>query len=148
MIGENIFAWSTSVLLNMYTVSPQISTQNFLDSKTYNWPLVKTTVNHRHQPRCHHSQLYLGRFKESYNEGIKVQVRRTIKNHSFLSRKKGHRLCLNFPEPRVLVHSRCLKPHFRINVSFFCCPLFFNPQVRIKKMANVVTYYLSPLGLT
>ena len=96
MIGENIFAWSTSVLLNMYTVSPQISTQNFLDSKTYNWPLVKTTVNHRHQPRCHHSQLYLGRFKESYNEGIKVQVRRTIKNHSFLSPKKRTQALLKF----------------------------------------------------
>ena len=43
--------------------------------------------------------------------------------------------------------SRCLNPRFKINVPLFCCPLFFNSQVRTKKMANIVTYYLSPLGL-
>ena len=34
------------------------------------------------------SEEYQGRFKESNNLGIKVQVKRTFKSYSFLSRKK------------------------------------------------------------
>ena len=102
--------------------------KKFLDNKTYNWPLVKTIVNHRHQAGCHHSEVYLRRSKESNNQGIKVQVKRTLKSYSFLSRKKDEPgSAWNFPEPWVIVPSKCLNPHFKINVLLFCCPLFFTP---------------------
>ena len=64
-------------------------TRKFLDNKTYNWRLVKTIVNNRHQPECHHSEPYLGKSEESNNQGIKVQVKRAFKSYSFCHDKKG-----------------------------------------------------------
>ena len=58
-----------------------------------------------------HSEPYLGWSKESNNQGIKVQVKRTFKSYSFSSRrKKQTNSAWNFLEPRVLVYSRCLNP--------------------------------------
>ena len=62
-------------------------TKSFLITKptTDNW---SKPANHRHQPGCHHSELYLGRSKESNNQGTKLQVKRTVKNYSFCHEKK------------------------------------------------------------
>ena len=62
-------------------------TKSFLITKptTDNW---SKPVNHRHQPGYHHSELYLGRSKESNNQGSKVQVKRTVKSYSFCHKKK------------------------------------------------------------
>ena len=128
--------------------------KNFLNNKTYYWPLVKTIINPRHECRRVYiffdSEPYLSRATESNNQGIKVQVKRTFKSYSFLLqnknkykyKKKQIGSPWNFIEIRVLVCRRCLNPHFRINVSLFCCLLFFNPKSGSTK---IVTYYFSAL---
>ena len=58
--------------------------------------MVKIIVNHRHQPGCHHSEPHPARSKESNNQGIKQQVKRTFKSYFFCHEKKRDRRCLKF----------------------------------------------------
>ena len=87
--------------------------------------MVKTIINHRHQPGCHHSEPYLDRYKEFNNQGIKVQVKRTFKS-CFLSRKKqGTGSAWSFLEFWVLVHCRFLKPTFQNQCSLIMLSFLF-----------------------
>ena len=114
-----------------------------------NWPSVKTIINPRHQLSVYlffDSKPYLGRSKKSTNQGRELQVKRTF----FKKNQPGS--AWNFPEPLVLVCSRCfnsLPSHFKINVSLFCCSLFFNSQalsfrIILKDTSSNILY--TPLG--
>ena len=72
------------------------------------------------------SDPYLGRCKESGNQGIKVQVKRPFKSYSYLSHTHAHRhtkqtgSAWNFSEPWVLVCSRCLNLPLQNQCPVFC----------------------------
>ena len=90
-----------------------------------------------------HSEPYIDRSTESNNQGIKVQVKRTFKSYSFLShtqnktnKKKRWTLLEIFLKVECQCAAGASIPYFKINFPLFCCPLFFNPQVRINKKAN------------
>ena len=64
------------------------------------------------------SEPYLRWSKESNNQAVKVQFKRTFKSYSFLLQKKQTDSAWNFSECQVLVWSRCFKPQFQNQ-----CPL-------------------------
>ena len=109
----------------------------FLDNKTYNWPLTKTIILPRQRVGCvsfFESELHLGRSKEFNNEGIKVQVNRTLKSYSFSSLKKRENKqadsTWNLPEPCVLVCSRCFNNTFQNQYPLILLsPLFQAPHL-------------------
>ena len=107
-----------------------------INKYTQNFLVKKTSTDHWSKPQSildtnlgvylfFDSEPYLGRSEESNNQGIKIQV------------KSRECQCA----------AGASNPHFKINVSLFCCPLFFNPQVRINKVKKIVTCQLSALGL-
>ena len=51
-------------------------------------------------------------------------------------KKSRQTLLETFPNPEYECAAGASTPHFEINVPLLCYPLFFNPQVRINKMAN------------
>ena len=56
---------------------------------------------------------------------------------------------MDFPQPATLFCSRCINPYFKINIAFFCCPLFFkkyfNLWVRLKNDKNgCINSHLNP----
>ena len=106
------------------------------------------------------SEPYLGRSKESDNQGLKVQVKRTFKSYSYLSqetkqtnkqrnKKKTDKFSLNFywipsasmqqvPRPPT---SKSMSPY-----SVVSC--FSTPRSgATKRQTKIVTYYLSALRL-
>ena len=73
------------------------------------------------------SESYLGRSKEYNNQGIKCRSREHLKAPFCYKKNKNKNLN---PSPFSS------NSHFKINVPLFCCLLFFNPKVRINKIAN------------
>ena len=125
----------------------------FGDNKFYTWPWVKTIVNPRQQPQVvyfFHSKPYLGRSKEPNNQHKKYRSREHLNGISFCHTQTHAHTHIhtqthqqtsstwNFSDPRVLFCSRCLIFPNKINTPLFCYPIFFNHQVRIKKMPNKI----------
>ena len=127
--------------------------RKFLDNKTYNWPLVKTIVSPRHQPRCVSVLWFWTVPRNPKFKGIKVQVKRTFKRYSFLSDTHTHTQNRQALLKISLSLSASLQPLPQPSISksmspYSVVPSFSTPRSGSTKwQTKIVTYYLSALGL-